>query len=113
MLKAGRYDFEIQRGATFGLETFWMDSSKTPVDLTGMTATMILRKEKGGAALLTLTSTPAAGITITPGYGQLYIAMTASQTLALVYDLYFYDLVLTVTSTSVKTRLLEGDIILT
>lgn len=113
MNKAGRYDFELQQGASFAMSVYWLDSLKNPVNLTGMTAAMKIKKSKDdSAALLSLTSSPAAGLTINAGTGLVNVAITAGQAAALLYDLMYYDLVLTVTSTSVKTRLLEGTIVL-
>lgn len=112
-MKAGRYDFEIQQGASLTKTVYWLNADKTAYDLTGYTAALKIKKSKDdSAALLSLTSTPAAGLTIYAGAGRIVIAISAAQAASLVYDVMVYDLVLTYTSTGAKTRLLEGTITL-
>lgn len=55
----------------------------TPVDITGLQARMRFAAVDGDTNLLTLTSSPAAGLTITPLLGQVDMKITPAQTGAL------------------------------
>ena len=113
MNKAARYDFEIMQGSPLTLDVYWLDSSKTAINLTGYTAAMKIKKSKDDTiALLSLTSSPAAGLTIEASSGLVTIPITTAQPASLLYDLMYYDLVLTEVSTGEKQRLVEGTITL-
>lgn len=54
----------------------------TPIDITGLEARMRFAALGGDTNLLTLTSDPAAGLTITPLLGQIDALLTPAQTAA-------------------------------
>lgn len=102
---AGLLDIEIEQGATFNLEFLYQDEDGTPINLTGMTARMQLRRTFNSPdALLSLT-TENSRITITPLLGKIVLNISATDTATLtgsgVYDL---ELV----NGSVVNRILQG-----
>lgn len=103
---------EIAAGATFKLSFFVKNSDGSAVDLTGATARMQLRRQyTSPTAALSLTSSPAAGLSITPLAGRVDIEISESQTRALssssVNDRYVYDAEVVLPSGEVL-RPLEG-----
>lgn len=101
---AANYDITIEQGSTF---TFTL--TVTGVNLTGYNARMQGRRTHAAPSTnFSLTSSPAAGIVITPGTNSVIaVTLTATQTAALtapqegVYDLEYFD-------GSTVTRILEG-----
>jgi hypothetical protein len=78
-------------GASFEADFIWADVDdetgvETPIDLTGYSATMAIRKSDADENILTLTSSPAAGLTITAGDGQVTVRLTAAQMTTLAED---------------------------
>jgi hypothetical protein len=79
----------------------------TAVNITGQTAALQLRSNPSDAtAVLSLTT--GAGITITGASGQIDVRATATQTGAIIAGPYVYDLEITDPSTSVVTRIAQG-----
>lgn len=101
---AANYDITIEQGATFNFTV-----TVTGVNLTGFTAAMQGRSTHSSTTtVFALTSSPAAGISITAGTNSsIAITLTAAQTALLsapaegVYDLEY-------SSGGVVTRILEG-----
>ncbi|MFI6819280.1 hypothetical protein ACIBG7_43315 [Nonomuraea sp. NPDC050328] len=104
MMPATPYNIAIEQGATYRTTL-----TLTGRDLTGCTARMQVRESVASpAVLLELTSSPAAGITITPGPpGVIDIVITAAQTAAMTWWVGFYDLELVWPNGDVE-RLLKG-----
>jgi hypothetical protein len=71
------YDFTIEQGADIDFTVqVWADSKKTIVQpLTGYDARMMIRtsKEATGSPLVSLTSNPAAGLTVNGPAGQVTV----------------------------------------
>lgn len=113
--EAIQYDITVEQGANYTKAwTYCEADGITPVDLTGWSARMSLREgyaDDGNAVVLALTSSPAAGITITAASGLITIRMTATETQALTSDKLRYDLELVDPSGQVD-RLFEGRVIL-
>jgi hypothetical protein len=77
-MQAGVYDIHIDQGATWTLQLTWKDTSGTPINLTGYTARMQIRKDfKESTARLSLSS-PSNGIVLGGSAGTIQI--TASKT---------------------------------
>jgi hypothetical protein len=75
--------------------------------LTGYVARLSIRRAvEDAAAVLALTSTPSAGLTLTAATGTVAIALTAAQTAGL-SGTYVYDLEVE-SSGGVVTRLMQG-----
>jgi hypothetical protein len=118
-MQAGVYDIHIDQGANWSLSLTWKDDTGTPVNLTGYTARMQIRKAYNDSTVkLSLTS--SSGIVLGGVAGTVAISATKTQTagisvdyLSLFYYNYkpsqkmVYDLELE-TSGGVVTRLLQG-----
>lgn len=104
-MPAGEYDLVIEQGATFSQRITYKVPAGTPVDLTGYTARLQLRKTPSSPITLSLT-TENGGITLGGAAGTIDLAVTATASAALAADVYVYDLELVNGST--VTRLLEG-----
>jgi hypothetical protein len=103
-------DFTHIKGDTFEAVNFQMLVNSVPLDLTGCTLRMQLRKEYGGVVCLSLTSIGNAGITITN-------ASTGSfkinkQIINIDAYNYIYDLELDKQNGDVKTYV-EGNFLIT
>jgi hypothetical protein len=107
MAIAGIYNFTIDQGSTWTLQIVYNDSNGNPINLTGYTAEMqVRRKFDSDTAVLTL-STSNGGITIVPLTGTLNLVATDEQA-AIAAGLYVYDLELS--TGGVRTRLIQGTV---
>ncbi len=98
----------MDQGSVWDLEITYQDPNGTPINLTGFTAKMQLRKEYNSTiADLTLT-TGGGGIVITGATGKIDISASAAQTAVLDPTYYVYDLELT-SGTNIS-RLIQGQI---
>jgi len=78
-MTAGIYNFTLDQGGVLYLNLAYQDSNKVPINLTGQTGRMQLRRKFSSVADLTLT-TSNGGITITPLTGNVLVTMTDEQT---------------------------------
>lgn len=107
-MTAGIYNFTMDQGSVWDLEITYQDPDGVPINLTGFTAKMQLRKDYNSTvADLTLT-TDGGGIVITGATGKIDISASAAQTGALDPTYYVFDLELT--SGSNISRLIQGQI---
>jgi hypothetical protein len=104
---ADSYNIQIDQGATYTLALSYKDSAGVPINLTGYTAAMQLRKTVNSATATLSLSSPSSGIVITGATGLINITITATQSRDLVADIYVYDLEIT-SGSGVVTRLIEG-----
>ena len=106
---AASTDLVIDQFATFRSAFRWQTKSTgTPVNLTGYTAAMQIRRNHADStALVSLTSAANGGLTIEGVDGRVRIEIPAATTSTLTAGRYVYDLVLTDLS-SKKKRLVEG-----
>lgn len=99
-----------EQGATFARQLLWEKETSpdvwTPVDLTGYTAKMEVRKDIGTAVIITL-STSNSRVTLGGVVGTIDLLISASDTNSLPIGAYKYDLELTSPSGFV-TRFIEG-----
>jgi hypothetical protein len=105
-MAAGRYDITCEQGATFARTLQWLDENEAPIDLTGYTARMHVRKTVKSATTLIELTTANGRITLTPADGKLDLLLTATLTAAIT-DGGVYDVEL-VSPGGVVTRILEG-----
>ncbi|HAM24485.1 MAG TPA: hypothetical protein DCM51_02850 [Actinobacteria bacterium] len=105
MQKPGRLDLICYQGADFDFQITWTVSG-SPVNLTGWTGRMQVRKIPG-APSATLSLTSGSGITLGGAAGTVLVAATATQTAAIIPGTYKYDLELV--NGSHVTRLVQGD----
>lgn len=102
---AGLLDITIEQGATFNLIMTYQDENGDPINLTGMTARMQLRRQASSAETLINLTTENGRITLGGVAGTIALSVSATDTAALtgsgVYD---FELV----NGPVVNRLLEG-----
>lgn len=105
-MKPGRYNYRIVQGDTFQNVPVWKIAS-TPVNVTGYSAVMQIRKTATGTLLLELSSTNGR-ITVgtTDGSFTLYIA--PADTSSLPVGDWYYDLQVTAPNGTVTTLLQGG-----
>jgi len=118
---AGRYSFIIEQGSTLNLEIQYKDSTNIPVDLTGYSGKMMIRSnyaDQNPTTYAILSSSLAAdgtGLnfsgsngTTPPTSGSIGIYISAVSSSNFTFNTARYDL--EITSGSVVTRLLEGQV---
>lgn len=112
-MPAGKYNgFVIEKGASFAPGTItWKDANDAPINLTGFTARMDIKKDVNSAAILNLTNANGR-ITLGGAAGTITLSIPAANTDTLVAGSYKYDLEV-VSGAGVVTRLLEGNITVT
>lgn len=85
----------VDQGATFR-KVFrysqYVAGVKTPVDLTGYSARMMVRTTYTAASPTISLTSPSGGITISAAAGEITVVMTATQTAAIAAGRYVYDL---------------------
>lgn len=116
-MAAAKEDLTIENGATFEKTWIYADSSRTPIPISTYEARMQIRERlEDATALVSLTSTPVAGIVLEANFstGQIDIRIGADVTDALTFDRGVYDLELynPIDLTEVY-RLVGGTVILT
>lgn len=106
-MSAGTLKLVIDQGATYKNTLTWLDSTSSPVDLTGYSAQMQIKaSEKSSAALIELTDVNGRIILGTTG-GTIVLSLTPAETAALTFSKASYDLFLT-DSSGAATRLVQG-----
>lgn len=104
---ADKYNITIEKGATYRENVQWLDDNGLPIDLTGYTARMQIRRTYNATILVELT-TENSGITITPLTGELDLFISANDTGLFSYGSFIYDLELI--NGSEVVRLIEGNV---
>jgi len=110
-MAAGKYDIEIEQGATFTLPLSYKDSSDVVIDLSsGYTARMKIKESVGGTILASTESSDSPQNTISISLAatgnNITISMSATNTSALNFSNAVYDLELV--SGSEVDRVIEG-----
>lgn len=108
-MAAATYDFDIEQGATLLKPIVWKDSTGSPVNLTGYTAKMQVRKSVSSQEVLLEMSTVNGKLQLTPSTGTITMVFSAATTAAIDWRSGKYDLELTSADGTV-TRLIEGEI---
>lgn len=108
-MSVAQYDFEIIQGATFTQPFVWKDGDGDPVDLTGYTARMQVRKSVQAEDVLLEATTANGRIVIDPLTGTFTLTLSASVTESIDWLCGQYDIEL-VDSDGVVVRILEGHI---
>ena len=101
------HDLNVDQGSDFEVQLQLLDALDEPLDLTGCSAAMDLRKSFRGASFLSLTSDEGGGLTIDAESGTITIDITHEQSSALGYGVYLYDLELIFPDETVW-RVIEG-----
>lgn len=89
---AGRYDFTLKQGSTHTLDITWKDGDGLPIDLTGYTARMAIRRDNVNGSVVSEFTTENDGIAIEPLTGKVKVDINAiesdkADTKKCVYDL--------------------------
>ena len=100
-------DFSVDQGSDFSVSVQILDALDEPLDLTGCTAAMDVRKSFRGEAFLSLSSDADGGLVIDPDTGTIDITITHEQSTGLPYGLFLYDLEVTFPDNTVW-RVIEG-----
>lgn len=106
-MSAGRYNFEIEEGATFTRTITYTDNEDTAIDLDGSTVRMQIRDNYSSPDAVISLSTPSTGITLSDETGKFIITMTATQTESLGIKQGVYDIEVEYDNGTVE-RILEG-----
>lgn len=102
------HDIDIYEGADWRETWYLQDGAEDPYNLTGYQAELTIRIKAEGPIVYKMTSSPAAGITITASTGKVALDLTNANTTSLAIRCGVYDMVLV--ASSIKTRLLNGNI---
>lgn len=105
------YDLTIEQGATLYQQFRWLDGDNEPVDLTGYTARMQVRRKKSSDDVLLSATTENGYIELGGDEGTILLNVPAAITAALDFKTGVYDLEL-VASDGFVDRFLEGSVTL-
>jgi hypothetical protein len=106
-MAAAKYNILIEQGATFQLNLLWKDSAGTPIDLSGYTARMQVRRKVDSPTTLLSLTTENGGIALGGITGTIAVVAQATATDDISEKIGVYDLEL-VDGSGVVTRLVEG-----
>lgn len=95
-----------EQGATFQLPLVWRDTNGSPIDLTGYTARMEVRKNKTSGTVLVTLTTENGRITLGGTNGKIDLEIEAATTEEFTAGIYMYDLNLMIADK--VYRLMEG-----
>ena len=107
-MTAGIYNFTIDQGSTWTLQLVYNDPQGAPINLTGYTAKMQVRRKFDSATAVLTLSTSNGGISITGNTGTINLIATDEQTGVIEGGLYVYDLELE--NGGAITRLIQGQV---
>lgn len=111
-MAAGYHDILIEQGATFRLSLVWKDSNGVPVNLTGYSARMQVRRTVNNPTKLLDFTTSNGAITLGGATGTVTVVGAATLTDDVPPRSGVYDLELQSADGTV-TRLLEGKVTIT
>lgn len=106
-MSAGRYNFEIEAGATFSRTITYTDATDTPVDLSGAVLRMQIRDNYSAPTAAVSIDSAGNGITMIPVQGQFTITLTPAQTESIEFRQGVYDIEIEYSQGTVE-RVLEG-----
>lgn len=106
------HNITIEQGATFQLNLLWKDSLNAPINLTGYTARMQVRKKHSDPVKLLDFTTENGAITLGGAAGTIVITGLATLTDDVPAKPCVYDLEL-VSAGGFVTRLIEGSVTVT
>lgn len=108
-MPAAVYNITIEQGATLRLSFIWKDSEEEPIDLTGYSARMQVRRSYSSTEKLLDLSTESGEITLGGAAGTITVEGDAAATELLKTKCGVYDLELT-SQDGVVTRLIQGEV---
>jgi len=98
----------IDQGSTYSNIITVASTTGSSLDLTGYTVASQMRKSYGSSSYFTFSASVFDAPT-----GKVRLQLTSTQTSAIPAGRYLYDIEITNTSTSAKTRILEGIVTVT
>lgn len=104
------YDIIVDQGATLLRSIGLKSSAKHVVPLSGYIGRMNIREKANSANIVLLLTTDNGGIEINSAAGTVLIIGSPAQTSELPAGKYVYDLELVETSTSVVTKIIQGNL---
>lgn len=111
-MTAATHDITIEQGATFRLNLLWKDSTNAPINLTGYTARMQVRRKYNDPTALLNFTTENGAIVLGGSAGTIQVTGLATLTDDLPAKPAVYDLEL-VSAGGVVTRLVQGSVTIT
>lgn len=111
-MTAATHDIVIEQGATFRLNLLWKDSSDVPINLTGYTARMQVRRKHADPTILLNFTTENGAIALGGAAGTIQVTGLATLTDDVPAKPGVYDLEL-VSAGGVVTRLVQGSVTIT
>jgi hypothetical protein len=111
-MTAATHNITIEQGATFRLSLIWKDSNNTPINLTGYTARMQVRRKYSEPTTLLNFTTENGAIVLGGSAGTIEVTGLATLTDDLPIKPAVYDLEL-VSGSGFVTRLIEGSVTIT
>lgn len=117
MSRPASVNFRLYPHATFVANTVLLDANQQPVDLTGYSARMQIKRDRSDLApIYTLTTEPNGGIVLGSD-GAIDITLSAGQTAPVLVpaidpngEVWFHDLLLTSPDGSLVERLYQGTV---
>jgi hypothetical protein len=110
-MAASTYHITAEQGTDYTATLTYANSSGTPINITGYSARMQVRRSTGSPdAILTLTN--ASGITLGGAAGTVAIAISSAALAVVAAGNYQYDLEL-VSGAGIVTKLISGDFTVT
>lgn len=106
-MAAATHNILIEQGATFQLNLVWKDSGGTPINLTGYTARMQVRRKYSDPVILLNFTTENGAIVLGGALGTIVVTGLATLTDDLPAKPCVYDLEL-ISASGFVTRLIEG-----
>ena len=100
-------DLEIEQGATFTADLSAADAAGDPIDLTGYTARMSIKRDARESTTLLELTTANGRILITAATGLVQLVLTPTETAAITWTRAVYDLEL-VSAGGDVARLADG-----
>jgi hypothetical protein len=105
-MPAGRYNFDCEQGQTFE-RVLTLKEDGLPVNLTGYSAKMQVRKDFNSASIIVELSTSNGRIALGGALGTITLGISANDTFSIARS-GIYDLEL-ISPTNRETRVLEGE----
>lgn len=110
---ASKYNITVEAGATYRKTVTWKNSNRTPVNLTGSTARMQIRKNINDSVVMLALTSDNGGIVISGNTGTIQIIILDNQTDVLSNGVYDLEIVHPLGAGQTRndvTRLLYGSI---
>lgn len=108
-MTAATYNITVEQGATFTLDLVYKDNVGTPIDLTGYTARMQIRRSYSATSPLATFTTENGRIVLGTTDGTVSVTGEAALTASIGVRNAVYDLEL-ISPTGVVTRLIRGSV---